>query len=226
MGASARAVSVAARASAARSSSRPAPVFALTATTSAPGTRLRRLLERELQRLGVDGVRLRHGDDAAVDAEQAEDREMLVRLRPRTLAGVDHEQEEVDAGRTGDHRANEPLVPRHVDERESPPVRELERGVAEVDRDPARLLFGKAVGVLAGERPDEPRLAVVDVTRSADGQRHAACTSPSSTLVVSKPASPSSVRHSGSVRSRPPMTSMSRSSHLPPCGSLPCCSTS
>ena len=41
---------------------------------------------------------------------------MLVRLRPRALGGVDHEQEQVDPGRAGDHVADEPLVPGHVDQ--------------------------------------------------------------------------------------------------------------
>ena len=114
VGRSARARSTrsAARASAARSSSRPAPVFALTATTSAPGTSSPRLLERELEGLGVDGVGLRHGDDAVLDAEQPQDREVLVRLRASALAGVDHEEEEVDTRRARDHRAHEALVAR------------------------------------------------------------------------------------------------------------------
>ena len=63
--------------------------------------------------------------------------------------------------------------PGHVDEREPAAVGQLERRVAEVDRDPALLLLGQPVGVLAGQRPDEPRLAVVDVPRGADGR--AAC---------------------------------------------------
>ena len=62
---------------------------------------------------------------------------MLERLRARALLRVDHEQEQVDAGRAGDHRAHEPLVTRDVDERSAPSVRKLERRVAEVDRDAA-----------------------------------------------------------------------------------------
>ena len=96
---------------------------------------------------------------------------MLVCLRPRTLGGVDHEQEEVDTRGAGDHVADEALVPRDVDERQAPPVRKLERRVAEVDRDAALLLLGQAVGVLAGERAYEPRLAVVDVARGSYGER-------------------------------------------------------
>ena len=96
---------------------------------------------------------------------------MLVRLRPRALAGVDDEQEEVDAGRAGDHRAHEALVAGDVDEREPAAVGQVERRVAEVDRDAARLLLGQPVGVLARQRAHEPRLAVVDVPGGADGQR-------------------------------------------------------
>ena len=76
------------------------------------GDELARLRERQLERLLVDGVRLRHRDDAVLEPEQADDREVLVRLRPRALAGVDHEQEEVDPGRARDHVADEALVAR------------------------------------------------------------------------------------------------------------------
>ena len=93
---------------------------------------------------------------------------MLVGLRPRALARVDDEEEEVDAGRARDHRAHEALVARHVDEREPPSVRQIEGCVAELDRDAARLLLGQPVGVLARERAHERRLPVVDVTRGAD----------------------------------------------------------
>ena len=97
---------------------------------------------------------------------------MLVRLRPGALGRVDHEQEEVDPGRAGDHVADEALVAGNVDHGQPPPVGQLERRVAEVDRDPALLLLGQPVGVLSGQRPDEPRLAVVDVAGGADRQRH------------------------------------------------------
>ena len=99
---------------------------------------------------------------------------MLVRLRTRALGGVDHEQEQVDPGRARDHRPHEALVTGHVDQRQPPSVREVERRVAEVDRDPALALLGQTVGVLAGQGPDEPGLAVVDVAGGADRQRHLA----------------------------------------------------
>ena len=52
----------------------------------------------------------------------------------------------------------------------SPPGR-VELGEAQVDRDAARLLLLAAVRVLAGEGPDERRLAVVDVAGRADDAR-------------------------------------------------------
>ena len=82
-------------------------------------------------------------------------------------------------------------------------VGQVERRVAEVDRDPALLLLRQPVGVLPGQRPDEPGLAVVDVARCADRQRHRASISPSSMLTGSKPCSSSSSRHCASFRSRP-----------------------
>ena len=117
--------------------------------------------------------------------------------------GVDHQQEEVDAGRAGHHRAHEALVAGYVDERQPAAVGEIERRIAEVDRDAACLLLGQPVRVLAGERLHERRLAVIDVTRRADSQRHRASIRPSSTRTGSKPPSASSVRHCASFRSRP-----------------------
>src|SRR6185503_12200609 len=160
-----------------------------------PRHELARLLDRELERLRVDGVRLRHRDDSLLDAEEPEDREVLVRLRPGALARVDHEQEQVDPRRPRDHRADEPLVPGHVDEREPPAVGELERRVSERDRDPAPALLRQPVGVLARQRLDEPRLAVVDVAGGADRQRHARTAAATSSASASV-----SVRQSRSVR--------------------------
>ena len=55
------------------------------------GDQLAGLLERELERLRVDAVRLRHRDDAGVDPQQAQDRQVLVRLQTGPLRRVDHE---------------------------------------------------------------------------------------------------------------------------------------
>src|SRR5262249_18604095 len=84
----------------------------------------------------------------------------------------DHEQEEVDPGGPGHHGPHEALVTRHVHHRQALAVRELERRVAEVDRDPTSALLGQAVGVLPGQRFYEPGLSVVDVPCRTDRQRH------------------------------------------------------
>ncbi len=178
-------------ASAARSSSSPAPVRALTATTAAPGTSSSASARASSSVSSSTRSAFVSATTPRSIAEQAQDREVLVRLRPRALVRVDHEQEEVDAGRARDHRAHEPLVAGNVDDRELRAVRQLERRVAEVDRDAARLLLRQPVGVLARERLDERRLAVVDVAGGADRQRHR-CTA----AATSSTSSSASVRQS------------------------------
>ena len=158
-----------------------------------------RLGERQLERLLVDRVRLRHRDDAALDAEQSQDREMLVRLRPRAFGRVDHEQEEVDPGRARDHRAHEPLVARDVDEREPAcrPAARAARSRASIEIPRSRSSGSRSVS-LPGQRPHEPRLAVVDVARGPDRERHqrAARTA----AATSSTSSSSRVRQSSSSR--------------------------
>src|SRR5919108_2254513 len=122
-----------------------------------------------------------------------------MRLRPRPLGRVDHEQKEVDPCRAGDHVADEPLVTRHVDERQLAPVGERERRIAEIDRDAALTLLRQPVGVFAGERTDEPRLPVVDVPGGAYRERHALTAAAASSTSASV-----SVRQSS--RSRPSRT--------------------
>ena len=63
---------------------------------------------------------------------------------------------------------------------------------------PALLLLGQAVGVLAGQCPDEPRLAVVDVAGGADRQRHARTAAATSSIS----SSPSVRQSSSSLPSR------------------------
>ena len=74
----------------------------------------------------------------------------------------------VDAGRPGQHVADEALVARHVDETEHRPVRRRQVGEAEIDGDAALLLLLPAVGIDAGQRAHQRRLAVIDVTGGAD----------------------------------------------------------
>jgi len=58
---------------------------------------------------------------------------VLVRLRPCALTGIDDEQEEIDPGRSRDHRADEALVSWDVHEREPAPVGQVERRVTQID---------------------------------------------------------------------------------------------
>ena len=81
----ARSTVSATRASAARSSSSPSPVFAAHADDLGVRRELARLLLRQRRRLGVDGVDLRERDDAALDPQEPQDREVLVRLGTRAL---------------------------------------------------------------------------------------------------------------------------------------------
>ena len=104
-------------------------------------------------------------------AERREHRGVLARLGHHAVVGGDDHQVQVDPGRARDHRAHEALVAGHVDDRQPAPRRQRERRVAELDRDPARLLLGQAVGVDAGQRGDERGLAVVDVAGGAEGER-------------------------------------------------------
>ena len=116
-----------------------------------------------------------------VDEVIIDDLEVLLRLRLPSLVGRDDEQQEGNGSDPGEHRANEPLVPRDVDEGEDRPA-PPGVGEAEVDRDPPRLLLGEPVGVGPRQRPHEGALAVVDVSRGAD----------------------ESSRHAGSIRDRGP----------------------
>ena len=103
-----------------------------------------------------------------VTPSMLEDREVLARLRHDAFVGGDDEQRDVDARRAGDHRADERLVAGHVDDADGADAVEHERREAEVDRDAAALLLGQPIGVDAGERAYERRLAVIDVAGGAE----------------------------------------------------------
>src|SRR5271169_5635102 len=96
------------------------------------------------------------------------DIEMLLALRHHAVVRRDREQHQVDAVRAGQHVADETFVAGDVDYAGAGAVGQREIGEAQVDRNPAFLLFLEAVGVLAGERLDKRRLAVVDMAGGAD----------------------------------------------------------
>ena len=81
-----------------------------------PGDQFLDLQPHQAEDVGIHQVRLGERDDAARDAEQAADVEMLARLRLDRFVGGDHEQHQVDAADAGQHVLDEALVPGHVDE--------------------------------------------------------------------------------------------------------------
>ncbi len=120
------------------------------------------------QARGIGKVGLGDDEDAALDAEQMKDVEMLLALRHHAVVGRDREQHQVDAVRAGQHVADETLVAGDVDHAGARAVGQREIGEAQVDRNPAFLFFLEAVGVLAGERLDKRGLAVIDMAGGAD----------------------------------------------------------
>ena len=90
----------------------------------------------------VDQVPLAQRHDRALDSQELADRDVLARLRHHAVVACDDDQREVDPGRPGDHRPDEALVTRDVDDGELPARGEHERCVAELDRDAASVLLG------------------------------------------------------------------------------------
>ena len=88
-------------------------------------------------------------------------------LRRPAVVGGDHDQRRGHRADPGQHVADEPLVPGHVDEREPPARRQRRPGEAEVDGEPAPALLRPPVGLHAGERAHQRGLAVVDVAAVA-----------------------------------------------------------
>ncbi len=136
----------------------------------AAGERGADLARHQVEPLGVDEVALGQRDDAAPHREQLADVEVLAGLRHDAGVGGDHEDDEVDAGRACDHRLDEPLVAGDVDDGDGARA-ELEPREAELGGDAARLLDRQPVGVDAGQRAHQRRLAVIDVTGGADDDR-------------------------------------------------------
>ena len=67
----------------------------------------------------VDQVALGQCDDAVPQAEQAQNFEVLARLRHHRIVGGNDEHGQVDAGGAGQHVLDEALVAGHVDDAEA-----------------------------------------------------------------------------------------------------------
>jgi hypothetical protein len=77
---------------------------------------------------------------------------VLLALRLPALGGGHHEHARVDRTDAGQHVAQEPHVPRHVDEAHALPGGQRRVREAEVDGEAAAAFLLEPVGVGAGER--------------------------------------------------------------------------
>ena len=119
----------------------------------------------------VGEVGLGHRDDAVAHAERGEHRGVLERLGHHAVVGGDDHQVEVDP-----RRARRPSCARSArgPARRRPTAGAPTAGRAARSRARSRCRApsrGQAVGVHAGQRGDERRLAVVDVAGGAEGER-------------------------------------------------------
>ncbi len=121
---------------------------------------------QQLAMVGAQGrqqIRLGERDDAGLHPEEPQHVEVFRGLRHGSLVGRDAEHGHVDAARRRHHGAQEALVARHVDDPGDADARQVDVRVPGFERDAASFLLGEPVGVDAGERFHQRRLAVVDV---------------------------------------------------------------
>ncbi len=160
-----------------RRSSSPVPSVDETDRIGAPAsvvrsTRARTRFETVESRSGGTRSALVTATTAVDQPERVEELEMLQRLGPRTVVGGHHEQHGVDLARPDEHVANQPIVAWNVHEIEHVAIREGQMRIPDLDRHPAATLLGQPVGVDPRERPEQRRLAVVDVARRPDDDGH------------------------------------------------------
>ena len=159
----------ASRSSAARTRSTPSPVTAETGTISGPAPTRSRASAAAASG-GARSARVT-ATTPSPTPEQAQHRQVLLRLRHDAVVGGDAEQVAVDTARPGDHVAHEALVARDVDQAHRAARRQAERREAELDRDAAGLLGRQAVRVAPRQGEDQRGLAVVDVPGGPEDER-------------------------------------------------------
>ena len=134
-----------------------------------------------------DEICLGNGHERMPHRQCVEQVDVLVGLRTQAVIGGHHEQGRVDLAGTHEHVADEPVVAGDVDEVQLGPVGQREVRVPDVDGHPAATLLRKAIGVDAGERAQERRLAVVDVAGRADDHGHGSRARPSAAAIAPEP---------------------------------------
>ena len=115
----------------------------------------------------VHAIDLCERHQSVAKSKEREDIEMLAGLRHDAVGGGHHEDHAVHAARAGDHRLDEALVTGHVDDAHLQ-VPDAAGGIAQVDRHAPLFFLLQAVGVAAGQRLHEGRLAVIDVSGGAE----------------------------------------------------------
>ncbi len=102
-----------------------------------------------------------------LDAQQGQDVQVLAGLRHDAVVGRHHEDAAVDPAGPGDHRLDEVLVARDIDDADLD-VGDDARGKAQLDRHAAFFLDLEPVRVAAGQELDQRGLAVIDVPGGAE----------------------------------------------------------
>ncbi len=132
------------------------------------GNELTHFLRHRLRSLGRDRVHFRQRHDPMLHAQQGQDIEVLAGLGHHAVVGGHDEDAAVDAAGAGHHGLDEILVAGDIDDADFQ-VGDHARREAQFDGHAAFLLDLEPVRVAAGQELDERGLAVVDVTRGADG---------------------------------------------------------
>ena len=97
---------------------------------------------------------------------------MLARLRHHRIVGGDHQQRGIDARCAGHHGVNESFMPGNIDECEARAV-VVEMRESQLDRDAAAFFLGQPIHRAAGQRMDQRRLAVIDMSGQANHELRA-----------------------------------------------------
>ena len=95
---------------------------------------------------------------------------MLPGLGHDAFVGGDDQGHQVDPPGAGHHVPDEFLVAGHVHDPQEHPGRQREVGKPQLDGDAPLLFFLQPVGIDAGERLNQRRLAVVDVPGGAEDE--------------------------------------------------------
>jgi hypothetical protein len=97
---------------------------------------------------------------------------VLARLRLNAFFSGNNQQNQVNPAYTGEHVADETLVPGDIHESEAEVLAtcagKLEVGETEVNGDPSSLLFFQPIGVNSGKRLDQRRFPVINVAGRAN----------------------------------------------------------